>query len=213
MTIFRIALTVFLLILLLSPVCVHAEVMDKELSVPQIWLMLALALLICAAAAAVWRWLLIPSFFLGLLIGPAGARMEWLDPFVGPAIRHEAGAGYGIHATITILIIILAHIALWYLSSRFSYVARWRPPKHSLEKIKYPTMRYAISLNVIIVLVRSTGSGRAPIWLDLPLITTVIFGFWAIIADTRANKATVKKQKPKLLTQERSDKNVSNKTP
>ena len=109
------------------PLLIHAEVMDKELSIPQIWGALFVALLICLLSAVLWRWILVLSLFVGLLLtGLVSALIEWNDPFVGPAIRAEAGAEYGIHIYAAIVVVIAAHIVGWFVSSRRSLLLGWR---------------------------------------------------------------------------------------
>jgi hypothetical protein len=71
----------------------HAEVMDKEPTLVQTW---AWALVGGGIGLAAWR----VRWWLGLIAAtvPAfyfiGLWQEIHDPFVGPAIRVEAGAGY-----------------------------------------------------------------------------------------------------------------------
>jgi hypothetical protein len=81
-----------LLVMVVSRVA-HAEVMDKEPTLLQTW---AFSLIGggLALGAARFRW------WLGVIIGLLPAAyfidlwQEVRDPFVGPAIRHEAGASY-----------------------------------------------------------------------------------------------------------------------
>lgn len=70
-----------------------AEVMDKEPGIVAIWVT-ALLIAVLGAAAALIRWwagLLFCAVAIALSIA---TLLEILDPFVGPAIRREAGAGY-----------------------------------------------------------------------------------------------------------------------
>ena len=79
------------------------EVMDKEPSLPTIWLTY-LALGIGGFFAGRFRrWLVaLPAF---LILGFAVAQLsEWLDPFVGPAMRNEAGAFYFVQSGVALAI-------------------------------------------------------------------------------------------------------------
>lgn len=100
------SLLTLVVLLVAVPAVAHAEVMDKEPSVSQIW---AWALLGGAALALTWRiraWLgavvtaLVALFFRDLW-------SEITDPAVGPAIRAEAGDGYVTSATLATLIVVL----------------------------------------------------------------------------------------------------------
>ena len=84
---------------------VLAEVMDKEPSILRNWLVL-LGLGVLGLALSRFRW------WAGLLALPlvvlyAGVLLtEQLDPYVGPAIRHEAGLTYPIQAGIAAVLAI-----------------------------------------------------------------------------------------------------------
>ena len=81
------------LLLLVVPAVGHAEVMDKEPAVSAVWLWAVLGGASGASAWAVRWWLGLPiSVVVGLLF--ASVWGELTDPFVGPAIRAEAGMGY-----------------------------------------------------------------------------------------------------------------------
>jgi len=102
--------------------------MDKELAVSDIWWGLLTGVAVCVLAAAVWRWLLVPSLYFGLTEGLGYAWTEWFSPGVGPNIAAEAGAHYGYHANAALFLLLLVHIAAWFLSARHSVVGiRWRP--------------------------------------------------------------------------------------
>jgi len=67
--------------------------MDKEPAVSAVWYWAVLGGVIGASAWSVRWWLGLPiSVFVGLLF--ARIWSELTDPFVGPAIRAEAGTGY-----------------------------------------------------------------------------------------------------------------------
>jgi hypothetical protein len=69
------------------------EVMDKEPSLVAIWLTY-LALGIAGFSVARFRrWLVVVPAVL-IFFFAASQLSEWLDPFVGPAMRHEAGTSY-----------------------------------------------------------------------------------------------------------------------
>jgi hypothetical protein len=75
--------------LMLPPV----EVMDKELTVPEGWVVAALVS-VGGYITARWRpWLAAAP--LGILVGlGASVALQLADPYVGPAILKEAGASY-----------------------------------------------------------------------------------------------------------------------
>jgi len=69
------------------------EVMDKEVTVPEAWILAGL----CAAAGVLlsrWKPWLVAVPLLVLVVAAWSIASELLDPFVGPAIRAEAGSGY-----------------------------------------------------------------------------------------------------------------------
>lgn len=173
---------------LMVPLLAYAEVMDKEMSVPQIWQALLWALLICLLTAAVWRWLLVPSFLFGLGTGLAFAWTEWFDPYVGPAIRNEAGPGYGYHITLAVSLLLLAHIAAWFLSSRFSIVSRRRtPPNPAIQQDRKRALFFASALAALTALAASGGFGAtARIWISPPVLVAAVFAGWAAFAYARA---------------------------
>jgi hypothetical protein len=80
-------------ILILLPTTALAEVMDKEPSLREIWSRSALSIVV-AALLGRWKW------WLPILIWPlstlyaVGLLLELHDPYVGPAILHEAGWSY-----------------------------------------------------------------------------------------------------------------------
>ena len=85
--------TTLLLALLLTTFTANAEVMDKELSILSLFLWTVLPLVPAYFAARYRPWLLllvlpIPLFML------AAHLQEITDPWIGPAILDEAGAGY-----------------------------------------------------------------------------------------------------------------------
>jgi hypothetical protein len=163
------------------PITVCAEVMDKEMSVADIWRVLLWALLIALIAGFIWRWLLIPSFFIGGGMGLSFAWTEWYDPYVGPAILNEAGSSYGFHINTAISILLLFHILLWFLTSRFSVVSIIRGrPKVGKAKDRKNILYYSICVAGITALSASGGFGAsASIWASPPIFIDAIFLCWA----------------------------------
>lgn len=100
----RLILFLFVLVVV-APRLAHAEVMDKEASVSEIW---AWALFGGCAAVLAWRvhvWLgAFVSVALGLFF--VSLWSEFADPFVGPAIRSEAGVGYVLTAVFATIVAI-----------------------------------------------------------------------------------------------------------
>ena len=84
------------------------EVMDKEPTILRLWL-IGLTLGVLAFFAGRWRrWAALP-FLAVVLLGTAVMGMALRNPFVGPAILHEAGGAYRWHlATAAVIASILA---------------------------------------------------------------------------------------------------------
>ena len=165
-----------------SPLVAHAEVMDKELSILQIWLALLRTLALCALATALWRWLLVPSLMAGLATGLAFAWTEWFDPYVGPAIRVEAGAAYGAHVQAALTLLLLAHIGAWFVASRWSIAAR-RSARAGIQVAgKTSTFAFSGVVAVLTALAASGGFGGSPhILISPPIWIVVAFLAWAAI--------------------------------
>lgn len=179
----------FALMMVASPLVAHAEVMDKELSIPQIWQALLWALAFGTLAAALWRWLLILSLLAGLATGLAFAWTEWFDPSVGPAIRVEAGAVYGAHVHAALSLLLVAHVAGWLLASRWSVAARRRTPSGTPVAGTGATLIFAGAVAALTALAASSGFGGSPvIWVSPPIWVAGAFLAWATIAYVRATR-------------------------
>ena len=167
--------------LILAPATVLAEVMDKELTISEIWWALLPGLLVCVLAAAVWRWLLVPSLYFGLTGGLAYAWTEWFSPDVGPNIAAEAGAHYGYHANGALFLLLLMHVAAWFLSTRHSVVGiRWRPAQLVSTRGRLCTLVYAAWLALLVVLAVVSGFATVrSIWLSPPVFLATAFLSWA----------------------------------
>ena len=72
------------------------EVLDKELTIPEFWIGAAVLGAIGFLAGR-WRWWAAIPLFLSVAICAGVGWTEWTDPYVGPAIRLEAGATYPYH--------------------------------------------------------------------------------------------------------------------
>lgn len=106
------------------------EVMDKEWSVPSMWLIF----LVLGVAAA---WLARRSIFASLCVASLvvllamGQHSELTDPFVGPAIRREAGGAYFVHsyASMAVALALCAGAVAWAAlrRGREAHVARRQP--------------------------------------------------------------------------------------
>jgi hypothetical protein len=114
-----VSLSLFLL-LILAPSLAQAEVMDKE-SIPyEIW---AWALLGGAVAVLAWRiraWLGAITTA-GLALNFISLWGEITDPFVGPAIRSEAGNAYLLnarYATVAVTVLVLCGVIRAFLRPR-----------------------------------------------------------------------------------------------
>lgn len=80
-----------------APGLVLLEVMDKELTIPQLWVTF---LFLGIAAAWLARWSVVASLCVGsfIVLMAMGQHSELNDPFVGPAILREAGPWYPLHS-------------------------------------------------------------------------------------------------------------------
>lgn len=113
------------LIIGVFPSVVAAEVMDKEYTLAQIWIV-SIAGAACSFALCRWRaWLVFILFPLAFLLPSVVIRELW-DPYIGPAIVREAGYGYVIQSYMAALLVIVGHtsgVVLWFRrrsSKRFS---------------------------------------------------------------------------------------------
>jgi hypothetical protein len=170
----------------LAPASVFAEVMDKELSIPEIWLSLLWGVALCAIATGLWRWLLVPSFAVGLYAGVGYAWTEWFDPSVGTAIRAEAGEGYGYHANAAVALLLSAHVAGWFLSSWRSVVAlRWRADDSVSSDRRRKALAYAAALLLLLVVAVAGLAVSRWVWVSPVMLIGVAFLGWTAIAYLR----------------------------
>jgi hypothetical protein len=95
------------------------EVMDKELAIPQLWVTF---LFLGIAAAWLARGSVVASLCVGSLIVlmAMGQHAELTDPFVGPAIRQEAGPWYAVHsyAAVAVALAMCLGSCAWTLATR-----------------------------------------------------------------------------------------------
>jgi len=146
------------------------------MSVPQIWQALAWGLLVAFIAAAIWRWLLVISFFLGPLAALGFTWTEWFNPSVGPAMRAEAGDIYGLHLNAALSLLFLAHIVLWLASTRRSLVRFFRTAEIGPEKQTRHALAFAAAIWTLALLETFGGFGAtAWIWLSPPFIVVTLF--------------------------------------
>jgi hypothetical protein len=131
-------LLIFAVLLMAAPV--SAEVMDKEMSIPQIWQAFGWALLIALVTAVIWRWLLVPSFFLGLGSGLEFTWTQWFNSSVGPAMHAEAREIYGLHINGALSLLLFAHVLLWFVSTRRSLVRSLRSSNIAPQKLSRDTL-------------------------------------------------------------------------
>ncbi len=96
--------------IVLSPCVAWAEVMDKEPGLATLWTQ---ALVLGVVGFLAWRrhWALAcgATLIAALLVG--GFHWELADPYVGPAIRQEAGRGYVVQAYASMLTCAALHVA------------------------------------------------------------------------------------------------------
>lgn len=106
------------LLLLAAPA--WAEVMDKEPSRPGLWLTAAV---VGVAGLVAWLW----KGWAGAVVSVVGLAWVWsfhwelVDPWVGPAIRQEAGPQYVRQAYASMMVCTLAHvvgITVWFVLRR-----------------------------------------------------------------------------------------------
>ena len=107
------------LVLAVAVTPASAEVMDKELSLTQVWAWGLLGATVGLLAIRSRWWVGFVSLPVAAL-GPFRALVEFRDPYVGPAIAREAGATYGAHALAALTLVLAAHGAAWanYLRQR-----------------------------------------------------------------------------------------------
>jgi hypothetical protein len=99
------------------PVTAFAEVMDKEPTIGEVWL-LALGASVVAFVACRWKpWLALVTAPYPLLY-LASFVSEITDPYVGPAIRAEAGLSYIFWCSGAFAVVAAAHIGGIVLSRR-----------------------------------------------------------------------------------------------
>src|SRR5215813_2052050 len=156
----------------------RAEVMDKEMSIPDIWRSLLIPLIFVLAASLVHRWLLFLSVVLGMAVGPLFAWTEWYDPYVGPAIKNEAGGTYGLHANGAVAALLLAHMLGWGFAlqrARGRLKRRGHLNQRRRDRLSLETIAFSCFMLAITVVGATTGFGGGPgIWFSPPLILGVI---------------------------------------
>lgn len=101
----------------------QAEVMDKEQSVASIWGWAAVGGVMGLIATRYKWWLGFITLPVAVLI-PAAALLAFHDPYVGPAIAHEAGSSYGLHCYCALAFVVIAHVLGLFTSLKG--VHRWR---------------------------------------------------------------------------------------
>ena len=180
------ALLIFAVLLMTAPV--SAEVMDKEMSVPQIWEAFGWALLIAFVTAAIWRWLLVPSFFLGLASGLGFTWTEWFNSSVGAAMRAEAGEIYGLHINGSLSLLLLAHVLLWFVATRRSLVRFFHSSNIAPQKLSRDNLVFAALLWAVALLGSFGGFGAtAWIWLSPPFLIATLFLITTLILFLRGS--------------------------
>ena len=116
-----VGLLAFLVVMVL-PGSAQAEVMDKEPTASLVWAWVVIGGVIGAQCWSIrWRLGLTVTLLVALFFADLWA--EILDPFVGPAILKEAGAGYVWNAGAATLAVIALHV-LGALRGRSSRVIR-----------------------------------------------------------------------------------------
>src|SRR5262245_56767860 len=110
----EIALSIYIAATLLVPMRAFAEVSDKVVSIPEVWLWSGLGAVVAYAASRYRLWA-------GLLVSPAAALVSGaaiatvMDPHVGPAVVEEQGWPYVATAYGSLGSIVLAVVAGTYL--------------------------------------------------------------------------------------------------
>jgi hypothetical protein len=94
----------------LTPGNAWAEVMDKEPSLVHLWSVAIVAGLLGYFA---WRWRIVAGVVATLASVPLvwGFHWELTDPYVGSAIRQEAGQGYVIQAYLSMVLCLAIQLA------------------------------------------------------------------------------------------------------
>jgi hypothetical protein len=171
-------------LLALTATQVGAEAIDKE-SVDEIWTLLqGEALVYCVVATVLWRWLLVPSFFFGMC-GDAGySWTEWF--YVGPTLRAEAGEGYGHHINAAVVVLLLLHIAAWFLSSWSSVAGiRWPAASRLSSRGQQDTFLYTALLALVTGSFAALSASRW-IWLSPPILVAIALLSWTGVVYVRS---------------------------
>ena len=177
----------------LAPAELCAEVMHEEQPVSDIWMSLLWSLVIWAVAVGLWRWLLVPSFACGLLSDLGYAWTEWFS--VGPAIRAQAGEAYGYHLNAAVTLLLLGHIAAWFLASWRSVVGVWwcAADRASLQG-RLDALWYAALLVLLTGLVAGLAMSYR-IWLSPAILVSVAFFSWTGLVYVRS-RVDVRRGRP-----------------
>lgn len=112
MTLFARRVRFFAVLLACSwPIAARAEVMDKEPSLVQIWMLAVLSAIVIYLCLRFFRWwIVVPVIVLAHLANGA-IFFEIHDPHVGPAIVAEAGVSYVVQAYLAYALVVVATIA------------------------------------------------------------------------------------------------------
>jgi hypothetical protein len=179
--------TFFLLCLATSA---SAEVMDKELAIPDLWLATAVSVALAIGAAFLHRWLLPLSFLAAMLLGPSFAWTEWHDPHVGPAIAQEAGASYGLYANGAFAVIIVVHMLSWgiavsRLRKREQARDSWSPPV--VQRLARERALFLATILALTILAAVSGFATGPsIWTSAPIAASSVGLLWAVALALKA---------------------------
>lgn len=84
----------------------YFEVMDKEPAIGMVWLV-AVVIAVAGYFAGRWHWRAALPFVAGALLLLWGRVAELRDPYIGLAIRAEAGVGYVVQSYIAAVLAVV----------------------------------------------------------------------------------------------------------
>ena len=101
----------------LLPALALAEVMDKEPSLPGVWLWSLVASVLSVLLTRLRWWLVFLSLPVAAFL-PVRIVLECHDPFVGPAILSEGGSDYVLQVYLALVLVVLANAVGLFLYRR-----------------------------------------------------------------------------------------------
>lgn len=172
--------------------------MDMPLYVNDIWYVFVWGLAPCACATILWRWLLVPSLILGLVLGLALPWTGWFDLSIGAVLRCGAGTQYGTNINATVTLLIIAHIAAWILATRWSIAALLKRNARPRSMGSFGTFVYAVLICAQTAFAAEAGgfNASAAIWISPPIWVAGANLVWAAVSYIRAHGGPSSRDSP-----------------